>query len=103
MSRNEDTVFNLSEQGAYRVRVLARKHGFAPYKAFRSMAGALAVMPNPKIEVSGQPLAATIEVGVNVYTMRGLQKLCANLDVPFEAVGELVAMADYSGYEENWK
>jgi hypothetical protein len=98
-----DTVFSMSVDGAYRVRHLARELGQSPNKTFRGMAGALVIMPDPKINVSGNPLSARMKVGINQRTLDRLAKLCEELGVPLEAAGELVACTDYVGYSETWK
>lgn len=99
---NEDKDFCMSRYGAYRVRELARTVGINAPKTFRSMAGALIKMHDPRITVSGQPRTETMNVGINAHTVRGLEELCADLGMPVEDVGELIACADYTGYSERW-
>jgi hypothetical protein len=99
---NQDYEFKMSKDGVFRVRSMARSKGINSAKAFRSMAGALAVMLAPHFAVSGEPLTETMTLGVSDQTRAALEQLCQHVGVPYECAGELVACCDYTGYADNW-
>lgn len=92
---NEDTIFRISHAAQTRLRDAARAAGIPVQRYFRFKALQLVKIAAPTFDVSGDNLLCRIEVGISPRVLDGLRELCADLGVPPQAAGELVACASF--------
>jgi len=93
---NEDTVFRISHAAQTRLREAAKAAGIPVQRYFRVKALQLCKIAAPTFDIPGDDLHCRLEAGIAPRVLDGLHELCADLGVPPQAAGELVACATFA-------
>ncbi|OYD78339.1 UNVERIFIED_ORG: hypothetical protein BDU10_3472 [Burkholderia sp. CF145] len=89
MSKIEEQHF-LSSPAIRRLRIESQKTGYSVSQTFRYYADRLANDANPKWSVSGESLDYVRTFAIEYDTLRSLQRICDDLGVSRDCLGELV-------------